>query len=753
MSTTRRQPGRLANLQQLAQSPAEKGSAKVPAAPTSRAVGASLNPKKAAVARGTGKPKPEVEDASDEVEEDESEAESDTSEYGKRPSKRQKMQKSSSNKRKAVAKKTCYLTTIPLDVLFELFSQLEPKALLALSRTNHAFRSTLLSTTANGVWKRSRENVDGPDCPPDLSELRWARLLFNGTNCQCCGAKNIQRVDFGLRRRVCKGCLKANLVVRFSFRKHFTHLEDTILDLVPYTNIGGFAHGRTSRSQFYWKSDINEMSKQLAVYERDARMRVIGAQKRLEDFRADRIALVAAIAEHAAICTDWSRALSFRRYGEERDRTQMRYDAIKAKFMELGYAEADISNISHERTVDQATPLTDRIWKRIFPELEPLVQNLRDRRLSEEHEDRISKRSQMAEEIYNDFKKTLVPIQWRHLPGSFEVLQLAAFDTLVNAPDDVDVVAADFKAAMDALPAFVVSWTASRKTELAQLLDARTELGAGPSTASTSVAGAHSLDLATTVFECAQPSCVYYHAAFIGWDAAAGHRCDRLLCHSRSGYRGNRSIKTILGFSERGSDAAASLVALAGRNSKTATCAEMDKLDRRFLCQACELRMNHSRPAYPWRTAVAHFAASSHTVPQWWQLSEREAQRVKLAEGEDPTLSWSCNHCANYLDEYHTRAKVADHVKSAHGVADPKVPADLFRYLDLARVPAQCFKPNSAAAAQQDNNLKYHCKQCLGGSRLRREFGWLGLKSHLKDKHKIFDPVVERDGQQVHGTA
>ncbi|KAJ6523798.1 hypothetical protein B0H10DRAFT_1974884 [Mycena sp. CBHHK59/15] len=271
------------------------------------AVGTNLNPKKAVVARGTGKHKPEVENTSDEMEEDESEAESDASEYGWWKDLQGNVPRSDKKRRKVAA--------------ISLFSQLEPKALLALSRTNHVFRSTLLSTTANGVWKRSRENVDGPDCPPDLSELWWARLLFNGTNCQCCGAKNIQRVD---------------LACAVGFRKHFTHLEDTILDLVPYTNIGGFAHGRTSRSQFYWKSDINEMSKQLAVYERDARMRVIGAQKRLEGFRADRIALVAAIAEHAAICTDWSRALSFRRYEEERDRTPMRYDVIKAKFMELG---------------------------------------------------------------------------------------------------------------------------------------------------------------------------------------------------------------------------------------------------------------------------------------------------------------------------------------------------------------------------------------------------------------------------------
>ena len=67
-----------------------------------------------------------------------------------------------------------------------------------------------------------------PDPPEDMSEPAWALLLFGPAVCsvrrqsfsrivsilshdfwpQQCSTKNVHRVDFGLRRRLCVACKK-----------------------------------------------------------------------------------------------------------------------------------------------------------------------------------------------------------------------------------------------------------------------------------------------------------------------------------------------------------------------------------------------------------------------------------------------------------------------------------------------------------------------------------------------------------------
>ncbi|KAJ7104524.1 hypothetical protein B0H15DRAFT_810431 [Mycena belliarum] len=746
MSTVRRQSGRIAN-QVLSSGKAEENS--------------TLNLKTKGSAAVQVKPKslsdkrcqPDEEEGSEELQE-EREARSDSTEYanptpGKRLVKRQKLEKATSTtpkKRKGIVNKTCYLTTIPLDVLLEIFVRLEPKDLVLLARTSHAFRGQLLSQSSNNIWRKARENVDGPDCPQDLSEQQWTHLLYGPAQCQSCGAKNVQRVDFGLRRRSCTMCLKRNLVVKSSFKKHFPDLEQTVLDYIPYTNIGGSAHGHASRSKFYWKSDIEKMIQTLAVYNRDVHMRVVDASKKLEDFTAERIALVASVVDHAAICQDWSRHLAIRRAEQERGRASRRYNAIKARFMERGYVEPDVSCIKHEDSVRQTSQLTDRIWNRIYPALELRIQTERDERLQAERDGRIAARIRLAETICTEYKKTLAPVQWRFFPGTHAILQLPAFDSVVKAPDDVNVEPTHFKEARDALPGFVGSWAALREAELLRLLDdgqrlalSRSGTQAGPS----STPDTRSLGLATSVFECAQQLCNAKRVspnALIGWAGAASHHCYAATTGFYASTRRIKHVETILAYSERGSAAAASLVSMVGLSGQHATCEDMDKLDLRFLCLTCPGRTGQNNKqtysAYSWRAAISHFVDAQHSAPLWRQLNTVETQKVKAAEGADPTLSWSCSHCAQFFDDCHTFTKVVDHVKTVHALANPTAPEDLFRHLDLTRAPAIFL----VASLQ----LEYHCKRCSGNAR-NRHFDMNGVQQHLKQKHKILNPLSNED--------
>ncbi|KAJ7037952.1 hypothetical protein C8F04DRAFT_998527 [Mycena alexandri] len=766
MSTTRRQSGRLA---QQAISPAKDNGASARKTPV-------VEPKKTS---GT-EPQDEDDDIFEESE-DEDDVESDASEYGRRPLKRQKTTKTATVKKstktatpksrkvvKSTGDTTCHLSNIPLDVLLEIFGRLEPKDIIQLSRTNHTFRSHLLSKESRGVWKAARENVDGPDCHADLTEQEWAHLLYGVAQCQSCGAKNVQRVDFGLRRRACTGCLKANLVVTSSFKKRFPHLEIDLLDLIPYTNIGGHAHGYPSKSRFYWQSDIEEMAETLAAYDRDVHMRLPGARKALEAFTAERIALVRTVVNHAVACSDWSRDVLIRRQRETEQKIAARYEAIKSKFIELGYSGDDVSSIRRSTHVCQSTELTDRIWKRIHPLLEPEVQAQKTSRLKKEHDARIRERTLLVEAIYNGYKRTLVPAQWRYLPGLHEVCQSPAFSTIIDSPNDVIVQKTHFKEATAALPALVTSITAARKADLVQLIEAAhasepDPFGARGSTSQGS--GTRLLDLATTVFVCAQSHCsrrspwalASAKPALIGWDAAVNHRCR--VEQWIQGFHGNVSVQTILAFSKRGQTAAASLVKLAGSHQQM-TAAQMDQLDLRFLCIACSPRVSgnkESHVSYSWRAAVSHFVEIQHAAPLWRQLSDDEAQQVKSSEGVDPTLSWSCNHCSHNLDACHTFAKVADHGKTVHKIANPSAEVDLFRCLDLPR-PSVTFSytrllkaKKSKAGKPEIPGLQYNCLQCStsGLAASQRVFKMEGVKSHLQAKHKIMNPVANQDWKQI----
>ncbi|KAJ7691800.1 hypothetical protein B0H17DRAFT_1331006 [Mycena rosella] len=726
MSTTRRQSGRLAK---------QALSIKETNDPKSQ----EKSPK-----RGSATINSDDEEESDE----EHDVESDASQY-ERPVKRQKTSTKKSTARsgtvwKRKADKKCYITPIPLAILLEIFGHLEPKDLIRLARTNHAFRGQLLSTASKSIWEAARENVDGPDCPPDLSEHRWARLLYGPARCQSCGANNIQRVDYGLRRRACTKCLKANLVVAFSFKNEFPHLDKTVLDLLPYTNIGGFAHGHASKNRFYWIPDIKAMAKELEAHKHDVEMRVIGAQKKLEDLKNERIAMAEAAVDHAAICTAWLRQLAIRRQENDRQQKEQRHKAIEAKFLNLGYLEADVVSIRYQTRVYLAAAFTDRMWDKIRPELEPIVQKSKEKRLEDEREARIRARTQLVEDIYKEYKKTLAPSQWRYLPGLYEVAQLPAFSILVNAPDDMNVETVHFKEAAESLPEFAAPWPAAREVELVQLVhDARTS-DSGLSSQSSSATASSPLDLATTVFTCAQHCNSTTGGVLFGRDAAV-HRC-REPNYGLS-TRTEIPVKTILKFSTRLSTAAASIVAQAGLDATRATCAEMDGLDLRLLCIACPPRRDPatqktSYDAYSWREAVSHFLFCRYSTPIWRRLTSAESQKVRANELDDSTLAWSCSHCPLHLDNWQTLEDVTGHVKTVHAIANPTFPGDLFRYLNASRAPEPFFSPA----------VEFHCKRCPQskgkGNSVRRGFVMRGVIDHLKNQHKVSNPGP-KDWEQV----
>ncbi|KAK0498179.1 hypothetical protein EDD18DRAFT_1071450, partial [Armillaria luteobubalina] len=72
------------------------------------------------------------------------------------------------------------VSDIPLDILLEIFSHLDPHDLLHLCRTSKSLRTILLDRSALSVWKRARQNLANlPGILGVLSEPHYASLLFD----------------------------------------------------------------------------------------------------------------------------------------------------------------------------------------------------------------------------------------------------------------------------------------------------------------------------------------------------------------------------------------------------------------------------------------------------------------------------------------------------------------------------------------------------------------------------------------------
>ncbi|KAF9472018.1 hypothetical protein BDN70DRAFT_887472 [Pholiota conissans] len=644
------------------------------------------------------------------------------------------------------------LPTMPLDVLFEILGQLSPKDLLSVSRTNKLFRETLLSSGARTVWKCALKGQGVPECPSDLIEPRWTSLLF-GTRCESCGAKNIQKVDFHLRRRVCVKCRKANLLVTSKARKVFPDCDEIVLDLIPSTNVGGWAHGHRSSSQFYWHSDIDEMTHTLATYIHDKYLGIPGAQNALSEFIKQRTAQVDEIHSSAIKFQEWFDRTASERYNETNYAKHERFKAIKTRFLDLGYHADDIQYIKWEKECNQKAALSDAIWKRIRPILEPTIIERRDERIERQTLQIRNRRRQLLFSCYTDYKASLSPLQWKYMPDMMELEEKDPFKTVMKSAYDLELTEADFAATL--FPAAIAQIQDEWKAKLVQVLVEASEPGL--------VIASNCLDLATSVF-CCMGTC-QSEIYVVGTDDILSHNCGTYT--STSSFYSYEYKSRDFEIHPTGAKIARSLMICAGLDPEKMLASEMDNKDLRFACNPCQ----NNKVGYTWRNALAH-RTRNHSgfgiLPSNWRiLSPDETAVLKQNEAKDPKWAmqkWQCSHCPAYMTSSNgwsgysgvSRETAAQHVQTEHAITSPAVPTDIFYFEKTATPfrlpeklkyaippPPQPPRPKgSALPARASDVVDKICLSCSSGSQAARNrlFMLSGVIAHLRAKHSVNDP-------------
>ncbi|KAG6906533.1 hypothetical protein DXG01_013411, partial [Tephrocybe rancida] len=588
------------------------------------------------------------------------------------------------------------LLTMPLDVIFasieqlnlKVFLELEPKDLVSLTRTSKSLRETLMAQNSFSVWKSVREDY----------------------------------------------------VATSKFTTVFPGQDSALLDLIPYTDTGG----RVSSSRYFLKADIEDIIRQwnaLKVISTAADTKQNVNVNLLEEFRQERRAFVADVFEDAPEYLEWLEQSNRKRDVDSRERRKVRAAAIRQKFLDMGYPADDILSIMEETSVGSPNELTVRGWARIRPGLEKILIKMKDQRLEKERQKRISRRLDKFKKAFDTYIRTLLPPMWLQYPHWREAASFPVFDEILGAPDDVAVDETSLMPAMEQhLPGLVTTWLGDRKAKLTQLASAHA------SHPQVTRADFDVLNLATSVFQCGNSSCVNNKPAWrfisanplFGWTDAAHHICEDSRYYERYGQIIPVTlVKTAIGFFQEASVVAAQLVQLVGLNPSQATAADMDKGAHYFFCSGC----------FPWRTALTWRSAipQEGAVAGYATIAPPTSRRVGLK-----LLLWNTSHpsMSRALALIATLLSIA-----RHGIENPQDSIDFFCYrrerlqpmalsywqrpseqaghIQPASGPstAQSVKnPRLRSATQTAHGIR--CEHC-DGSRL---FDIHGVKQHLRAK-------------------
>ncbi|KAI0319399.1 hypothetical protein OF83DRAFT_1170230 [Amylostereum chailletii] len=732
-------------------------------------------------------------------EEDEEVEEEDESDYGDEPaSKRRKTVDNSSKSSKGKSRnkqpvkskgpsrrvqgRLQNMLEMPMDVLFLIFYDLLPQDLLNLSRTSKNLRAVLMSRNAVSVWKTSRTNVPGPPTPAppsDLSEPAWAHLLYGGAVCWSCKAKNIHRIDFALRRRMCTHCMKQNLVYASKFGSKCPDLDQSLMDFLPYTHTGGWAHGHSSNSRFYWRPDLYTMNTKVARLQKNIKLNTPGARKAYDEFRKEKVLYVDSIMQGVDIYEKWVRDSEISKGNEREDKIDKRYNDIVNRLIDLGYEEEEMTNYSFQRlsTVRIDREITDASWKKIRPSLEQWLKDERARKYDQKCRQAAPLRMKKIGPVYLDYLKTLLPIELFLIPTLDVVVdlkvKLPCIDQLLALDPDLEITQSQLDHLADVLPTDVLEWTLKTMRDISSksLPPFPVPSSFAPVTLSSPSPALNAIrqgllppshittDLATTVFGC-------------------GFERRNIVIGREVIYA--TQLQLSVACSERGVKAAKKIIQLENVNLYV-TAAELDRQDSLFKCLTCLSPSADGKTvsdyAFTWRGCVEHFITSSsetHPEPSFQVLSSAEAstypQRRSVptcARYSDQQRYWMCNHCPvnhnNFNDQdawsqlFHSHGQswkdVEAHLRAEHGVQKPVEDVDLFflpsyfgishRVCMVRPVKPPVTRPSNAQASSSNaqassstippaNVRCLYCKGSKGGQRL---FMLDAVRAHIKAKH------------------
>ncbi|KAK4700978.1 kinetochore protein Nuf2, partial [Phenoliferia sp. Uapishka_3] len=414
---------------------------------------------------------------------------------------------------------------MPMDILAEICSHLEPLALLYMSRTTRSIRQLLTSKNSRSLWIGARENVMLPDLvASDVSEPAYASLVYE-RNCMVCGKSRAQKVSYTLRARYCQPCQKKTVIVENRVAASVPNMHPKALSCSPYTLSYFFTPEVARISEKLYELEEEHVAIKAARKEAPKANKGKGKGKakqlvdldgdqRIEDsepgetaykqFICEKRAAVAHAREDGAVLSKWEATSIHDRHTEAEDATRRRKAAITEKMVELGWEPQDLQNM-YSSSFSTPEDLTDRIWKKISAEIIGIATRNKTYRLEREARDRRNKRQHLVGARYTILVEQIKPIPNRrfNFPDQHQFCHLVAVKPFWE-PEGVVV---DDESWTAALPSILAEVSAFEK-ETKQMYFAQLALNLH------NVGAPLDISLITVEKDEAGTSNSYYHAGF-----------------------------------------------------------------------------------------------------------------------------------------------------------------------------------------------------------------------------------------------
>ncbi|BGO93982.1 hypothetical protein NBRC10512v2_002747 [Rhodotorula toruloides] len=309
-------------------------------------------------------------------------------------------------------------STLPLDMVVQICSFLDPETVLALAQTSKTIRSTLFRKAAAPVWTAARRNVGVDDLTGELPEPRIAFLL-QGKVCQVCGSSaSYSFPRFDLQVRACYPCLEANVFPASAIPEEVQDLHPLSLccSLAARHSAKGKMHRR--RELFYWKPEV-------VATKAHPSGAAVDFQRSFERYKA------AAAADAAKLVVHEER-LYQEKLVEERERPAKRFKQIQKRLIAAGFAEQDTLAVPTS-VRNSSEPVTDEYWAQVHSQVLGAVQAQRDRRLQHAR----SQRRDGLRALYNLLYNATSPAEQEFFPNVHAFLRLPSIEVLWQPEDAV----------------------------------------------------------------------------------------------------------------------------------------------------------------------------------------------------------------------------------------------------------------------------------------------------------------------------
>ncbi|KAK7449715.1 hypothetical protein VKT23_013188 [Stygiomarasmius scandens] len=537
-------------------------------------------------------------------------------------------------------------TDMPLDVIFEIFSYLEPLDILRLSRTSLDLRNLLTTRSSEHVWRTARFNFEGlPPLPPDLNEMQFAHLAFDNY-CHVCGHHPCDNVMWTARTRCCiQKCIPNALVsyadLTYKYPEVSQPIGPDIAAIIRSTpQISIWRRGHPNRGVWYNASAFAKL------YEDYQKIKEEESRTAIEEWAGNLASEHETRNQHDALLEAWQSGKRRDRSDQLKERREQRRQDIENRLIALGWGpEVELLKTTWEfdnhKSFRQAAKVTDGVWAKIGPEFVKMAQ---DRRASVQKSRRIKilrQRHVLLQELYCKFINAQGCTENQIYPSFGDILESSIFRTILwDTPLDTEVTEDDFTGGFAQVPVFIEDWRESKTQEVVERM--REDIRE---------ASVNDLRSITSVFSCVRcraklwypqilsHSCCFAHEEFVPDNRDPDYNPYHDLAESPW-------TKSVVIYSQSSSEAMKTILRLCNLTPDTTTLSTLNELNPIFECMTCT-NSYRGRTFMRWLRILHDHSLHDFSIDSFNDIRERvlNAEKPPFVMENGWVEHFLCNKC------------------------------------------------------------------------------------------------------------